>query len=78
MFAVMGGVMSSDKQDMELELRRQISEEVSSFLSGLVRDSYQRCNDRTPGRDFDFHQAQARAYETARMLVSALIDKDLH
>lgn len=68
--------MTSGMQPVEDQLRKQISEEVSRLLSGLVRDSYERCNDRAPRRDFDFHQAQAQAYETARMLVRALIEKE--
>jgi hypothetical protein len=68
--------MTSEKQAMEDQLRKQISAEVSSLLSGLVRDAYERCNDRARRRDFDFYQAQAQAYETARMLVRAMIEKE--
>lgn len=68
--------MTSGMQTIEHQLRKQISEEVSRLLSGLVRDSYERCNDRAPRKDFDFHQAQAQAYETARMLVRSLIENE--
>jgi hypothetical protein len=78
MFILEGSFMTSEEQAMESHLRKQISEEVSRLLSGLVKDSYERCNDRAPRRDFDFHQAQAQAYETARMLVRSLIEKELH
>lgn len=67
--------MTSEKQAAELRLRQQISEEVSRLLSSLVRDSYERCSERAARRDFDFHQAQAQAYEMARMLVLPLIEK---
>jgi hypothetical protein len=76
LFALEGIVMTSEKQTMEHQLRKQISEEVASLLSGLVRDAYERCTDRARRKDFDFHQAQAQAYETARMLVRTIIEKE--
>jgi hypothetical protein len=76
-FVLEGEEMTSEKQAMESQLRKQISEEVSSLLSGLVRDAYERCNDRARRKDFDFYQAQAQAYETARMLVRSMIEKEV-
>lgn len=73
--------MTATRQEervMEHELRRQISEEICSLLSRLVKDAYERCEERPLRRDYSFYQAQAQAYETARLLLRDMIEQKLH
>lgn len=67
-----------EDQAMEHELRKQISEEICSLLSRLVKDAYDRCQEQPRHGDFIFYQAQAQAYETARLLVRDMIELKLH